>query len=243
MGEEHEPFLPINEQVLKSKKRQAWWRKSTFQVLAHAIILIIYTILFVAITQSYINGHVFRPEPAVSNLAIEYTQTLFHNLTGNPYAGPPSPELENAWDELLGSMHIRISKSELKHDNQESVILTEGGGYLGWLGVFHELHCIRMLREWHYRDYYHPDTLPEEEDHLESHIDHCFEMLRQSAVCHADASLTTFKWHPQKSRPMFNASESIHMCANWDLLMDSISDRVVAEDEILRLENPLMHER
>ena len=71
--------------------------------------------------------------------------------------------------------------------------------------------------------------------------DHCFEMLRQSAVCHADASLTTFKWHPAKTRPMFNASESIHTCVAWDRLMESLADRVVSDEEILRLDNPLIH--
>ena len=39
-------------------------------------------------------------------------------------------------------MHIRVSEAELRRDNQESVRLVEGGGYLGWMGVFHELHCI-----------------------------------------------------------------------------------------------------
>lgn len=70
--------------------------------------------------------------------------------------------------------------------------------------------------------------------------DHCFEMLRQSALCHADTSLTTFKWHPRKMRPMFNASESIHTCVDWDVLMESAVGRVVEEDEILRLKNPLI---
>ena len=73
--------------------------------------------------------------------------------------------------------------------------------------------------------------------------DHCFEMLRQSAVCHADASLTTFKWHTAKTRPMFNASESVHSCVDWDTLMTSVADRVVGEEEILRLDNPLMNRK
>lgn len=42
----------------------------------------------------------------------------------------------------MAPMHIRITAEELQLDNQESVKLTEGGGYLGWLGVFHKLHCI-----------------------------------------------------------------------------------------------------
>ena len=39
-------------------------------------------------------------------------------------------------------MHIRVTEAELRRDNQDSVELPEGGGYLGWLGVFHELHCV-----------------------------------------------------------------------------------------------------
>ncbi|KAL8702630.1 MAG: hypothetical protein Q9201_004208 [Fulgogasparrea decipioides] len=59
---------------------------------------------------------------------------------------------------------------------------------------------------------------------------------------HVDTSLTTFKWHPEKTRPMFNASESIHTCVNWDVLIESTAARQVMADEILQLKNPLMHE-
>ena len=40
---------------------------------------------------------------------------------------------------------------------------------------------------------------------------------------------------------MFNASESVHSCVDWDTLMTSVADRVVREEEILRLDNPLMN--
>lgn len=38
---------------------------------------------------------------------------------------------------------------------------------------------------------------------------------------------------------MFNASESVHICVDWEILMKSMEDRVVDEAEILRLQNPL----
>lgn len=72
---------------------------------------------------------------------------MFHNLTNNPYAGRPDKAIDSAWDELMAPMHIRVTAEELARDNQESIGLTEGGGYLGWLGVFHELHCIVSLLE------------------------------------------------------------------------------------------------
>ena len=67
---------------------------------------------------------------------------LYRNLTNNPYAGSPNQDIDDTWDELLAPMHIRVTAMELAQDNQQSVELEEGGGFLGWLGVFHELHCV-----------------------------------------------------------------------------------------------------
>ncbi|KAK3171661.1 hypothetical protein OEA41_003745 [Lepraria neglecta] len=247
--QEEEPFLPLKEyaqepntahpSVDSVKGLSRWWAWRS-QIFIHGALIALYTVLSVAAIRTHSNRPL-APRPAIDNLDSKYTRTIFHNLTGNPYAGPPSPEIDAAWSDLLAPMHIRVTKAELQRDNQDSVPLTEGGGYLGWMGVFHELHCVNMLRKWNYREYYHSDLSPEEEKHLGSHIDHCFEMLRQSAVCHADASLTTFKWHPAKTRPMFNASESVHSCVDWDILMTSVADRVVQEEEISRLDNPLMN--
>lgn len=39
---------------------------------------------------------------------------------------------------------------------------------------------------------------------------------------------------------MFNASESVHHCVDWPLLMESVAERVVKVDEIERLRNPLI---
>ena len=79
---------------------------------------------------------------SIHGLAIAYAPMVFRNLTNNRYAGEPSKELDAAWNDLMAPMHIRVTAEELQQDNQESVQLKEGGGYLGWLGVFHELHCI-----------------------------------------------------------------------------------------------------
>ncbi len=79
---------------------------------------------------------------AFNDLTFRMSDTVFHNLSQSPFAGIPSPEVDAAWDNLLAPMHMRISLQELQRDNQQSVQLPEGGGYLGWMGVFHELHCI-----------------------------------------------------------------------------------------------------
>lgn len=254
MDQEHEPFLPAeDERREKSDHSSSSTTLSNFlarfktcrvEVLVHTVLILLYTVASIAIIRAAHNSNnsVLRAPSAIDHLDFAYTPTIFHNLTNNPYAGTPSPALDAAWAALLAPMHIRVSEAELRRDNQQSVELKEGGGYLGWMGVFHGLHCINMLRKWNYKEYYHAGLSVKEKEHLGSHVDHCIEMLRQSVLCHSDASLTTFKWHPAKSRPMFNASESVHTCVDWGRLMASVRDRVVDEGEILRLRNPLMQE-
>lgn len=61
----------------------------------------------------------------------------------SPYAGEkPETDLEISWKDLLRPMNMRFSQEELNLMNQDSVALPEGGGYLGWFGVFHNLHCV-----------------------------------------------------------------------------------------------------
>ena len=66
-----------------------------------------------------------------------------------------------------------MTHDELLASNQTSVALPNGG-FMAWLGVSHELHCIvrtspfqgqkrklmprkKMLRQWNYRGYYYPN--------------------------------------------------------------------------------------
>ena len=51
------------------------------------------------------------------------------------YSGMPSPELEEAWTELLYNLHIRVSAADLARLNQSSISLSDdAGGYLAALG-------------------------------------------------------------------------------------------------------------
>jgi hypothetical protein len=60
----------------------------------------------------------------------------------SPFAGPPSPKIDKAWTQLLEHVNIRASKSELASSNQTSVPLTDESGFLVWMEVSHQLHCV-----------------------------------------------------------------------------------------------------
>lgn len=74
---------------------------------------------------------------------------------GNPYAGEPTAEGDEAWHTLHNNMSVRVTAEKLAAHDQTSVALPNGG-YLAWLGVFHELHCVKMLQQWSWREHYFP---------------------------------------------------------------------------------------
>ncbi|MCJ1464909.1 hypothetical protein MMC07_003524 [Pseudocyphellaria aurata] len=192
----------------------------------------------------------------ITDLKFIYISKRFTAFQDSPFTGSPGPDSDRAWHDLLSNMSVRVSREELERGNQTSVQLPDGG-YMAWLGVFHELHCIKMLRQWKYRDYYHPNLTREEEMHHDIHADHCLEMLRSASMCRADVSLTTFKWLAptknftsstdalaeqqathRRNKPMLDSKRPLHVCVDWQALMASTSHRVVSEEESMRLRNP-----
>lgn len=80
-------------------------------------------------------------QTAIDNLVVAAASKPYDDFEQSPYAGLPSPSIDAAWHYLLEHTTIRVTPTELNRSNQTSVELP-GGGYMAWLGVFHELHCI-----------------------------------------------------------------------------------------------------
>lgn len=178
---------------------------------------------------------------AFAGLAVQYEFRLYENFVDSPYAGVPSEESDAAWSNLIANMSVRVTDKELAAHNQTSVSLPNGG-YLAWLGGFHELHCVKLLRRWSWREHYYGTNMTAHDvQHAMVHIDHYLEWLRNTAVCRADTSaLTVFKWDPTMPQPMLNTHRVPHRCVNWDALMESHADRFISEKEFKSLRNPLM---
>ncbi|KAK4213825.1 putative Tat pathway signal sequence [Rhypophila decipiens] len=221
-----------------------WW---VYGGLIQVILMAIYTVIALEIIQAS-TSTTYGDAPdihAFPGLIVRYKFRLYDNFINSPYTGAPTPESDLAWHNLLNNMSIRVSASELAAHNQTSVALPNGG-YLAWLGVFHELHCVKILRQWSRRDHYFPEwenaTL-HEKNHQMVHIDHCIDWLRNAAVCRADTSaLAVFKWDKRMPHPMLNTKRVNHRCVDWDMLMESPGhrERVVGKDEVVGLKNPLM---
>lgn len=81
---------------------------------------------------------------ALPGLKVKHQFKLYDKFNESPFAGPPSTEVDEAWHNLMLNMSVRVTKEELDAHGQTSIELP-GGGYLAWLGVFHELHCVVRL--------------------------------------------------------------------------------------------------
>lgn len=81
----------------------------------------------------------------LDNMSLKYATKQFMKMRESPYVGRPSQEVDQAWGDLMGNMSIRVTKAELDRNDQTSVELPQGG-YLAWLGVFHQLHCVVSSR-------------------------------------------------------------------------------------------------
>ncbi|KAI1865358.1 uncharacterized protein JN550_008406 [Neoarthrinium moseri] len=214
-----------------------WW---PIAGLLQLILLLIYTGLSIAIIRINTDLEGAPDIHAFAGLAVRYKFRLYDNFINSPYGGEPTPASDEAWHQLLNNMSIRVTAEELAAHGQSSVELPNGG-YLAWLGVFHELHCVKMLRQWSWREHYFPNLTAHEHQHHMVHIDHCLDWLRNAAVCRADTSaLAVFKWADKMPHPMLNTHRVEHRCVDWDALMSSHEDRLVSHDEVASLRNPNM---
>ncbi|KAF6229071.1 hypothetical protein HO133_007185 [Letharia lupina] len=204
---------------------------------------------------------------SIAKHASGYPRTTQELYNSSKYAGHPlDPNVDEAWRLLLRPMDIRVTAAELARNNRTSVQLPRDRGYLAWLGVFHELHCLtglkfaykimqKLLRQWKYKEQYFPNMTSAQAYDMDSHtgmmptttrnmsrtyeiLDHCLDRIRATIICHPDiASLTTFFWG-SGTKPTVDGTKTLHSCVDWDVLMDSIMGRAVSSEEVDTLVNP-----
>ncbi|KAF3070827.1 hypothetical protein GL218_00216 [Daldinia childiae] len=161
--------------------------------------------------------------------AIEYEFRRFQGALEHRsiYKGTPNKELDAAWEEIThmnnsgvnGEVIDRIGKSRISVKYPES----QGGQYDVGIEVFHHLHCLNILRQYTYKEYYfrpenRPKSFTDSEPVMRLHLDHCIEMLREVLICHGDVGIITYNWvQPWGLYPDFS---TYHKCRRLDKIVD-----------------------
>jgi len=255
--EDEEPLMGCSEDNLPVRKGSYFsnlclrWEKAPAKtkLLLHVFIILIYTfvclLVLLAIPKALMESP-NSPRSTIPSTLVEYKPRILPNFLHSSFSGTNHYEIDLQWHDLLDNISLRVTDEELakNHNHKESVRLPEGGGQLVWLEASHHLHCVKMLRQWSYRDTYFPiDHKSMAYLKMERHIDHCLEMLRQVVMCRPDTSLTTFLWVNTQDKPILNIDPLEHDCVDWDVMVESLQDRVVSLEEINALKNPLHTEK
>ncbi|TGO44298.1 hypothetical protein BCON_0553g00050 [Botryotinia convoluta] len=105
------------------------------------------------------------------------------------YVGPPTPEMDDAWQALVHNESIAVTPEEAKEVSDRSAYDKYRGHYTVGLDVLHSLHCLNAIRIAQDVDYYRAQGF-HEEWWARFHIDHCINHLRQVIQCHGDLTPT-----------------------------------------------------
>ncbi|POR37564.1 Uncharacterized protein TPAR_02205 [Tolypocladium paradoxum] len=186
--------------------------------------------------------------------AVEYMPKLFNNRFDgdlSPYQGWPTDETDARWQDLYNKgASVRIDKAS--HDrllNKTARIPLAGyeQDHLVGLDVFHQLHCLNMIRMAFYPRRYNKSMVNPDGtvDFLEwmhmgksnspppstRHSNHCIESIRQSVMCHSDTSTVAYRWS-DTAKVLRPRLDSVHMCRNFTKIREWAFARHVDVDNM-----------
>lgn len=89
--------------------------------------------------------------------------------------------------------------------------------YVVTIDVFHQLHCLNMMRKLVYPGIYPMDLTSGSDKSNDTivHFEHCYEQLRQSLQCHSDVSTIFWEWSERRNRYLGNA-HTTHTCKDFE---------------------------
>ncbi|KAI1184162.1 hypothetical protein F5B17DRAFT_413218 [Nemania serpens] len=170
------------------------------------------------------------------NHLVEYIPHKFNRSRGEdktPFQGWPNDEIDRTWAESYQvGMLTTIDGSMAKLLPEETERLPTVGRedeYAVTLDVFHQMHCLDIVRMALYRDrydkhFYKPDGSVDYCKWL--HVDHCLDQVRQALICSADVSVVYFDWSDvvEGLRPRV---DNKHTCRNYSKILDWAKSRHV----------------
>ncbi|KAF5313158.1 hypothetical protein D9619_003703 [Psilocybe cf. subviscida] len=175
----------------------------------------------------------YRPHLLYSpaDRVVKYEVKTFNFGIGDdlsPFQQPPSDELDEMWEDLYNFGVHRIPKEEAALlPNKTSAIPDDPDGYyIAELEIFHQLHCLNMIRKALYPERYPDMALGGAQ--ADEHVGHCIDAIRQGLMCAADTSVIVWQWDEKQQRTTFRGNVA-HTCRNFDAIRDWAMERQITE--------------
>ncbi|KAI1472542.1 uncharacterized protein F4812DRAFT_464659 [Daldinia caldariorum] len=215
-------------------------KKRSFLGAIWAVLFVIWTIaVFLVASRFHGRAACIREtttwSPAID--VVRYKDVIIEGdfLKKSPYRGA-GESVDRAWDELwmVGGVPIRIDDSELAILNKSAerpwtrIPESRGGGIAGYPEVFHQLHCLNMLRMASYPELYATHSLFADHppDTTRSHIDHCIEIIRMQLQCSAEMTPVLTEDIPGRKFPAADFRVT-HRCKNFDELFTWTKENIL----------------
>ncbi|EIM79520.1 uncharacterized protein STEHIDRAFT_163559 [Stereum hirsutum FP-91666 SS1] len=182
--------------------------------------------------------HIYSPAQTVLR---PVRRKFSHLLDTNIYMESPSDEVDQAWRDLYNFGISRIPRAQASLMFNKSVpIPGDEENYIISLDVWHQIHCLNMIRQALYPDRYGAmnSTLflvdlraPQEMNFEEplakvpfDHVAHCINSIRESLICSADITPNVWYWDErvQRSIPSFDV---VHECRDFGALKEWALER------------------
>ena len=105
--------------------------------------------------------------------------------------------------------------------NATTPVAHQPGQYMVELDVFHQLHCLNLLRKLVYPEKFPTDLSSSSEKGTDNiyHLEHCYDSIRQSLMCSSDVSTIFWEWSPENKKMMGNLATT-HTCRNFEKIRD-----------------------
>ncbi|KAF2450356.1 hypothetical protein P171DRAFT_138733 [Karstenula rhodostoma CBS 690.94] len=141
---------------------------------------------------------------------VRYKTVVFDASLGKEtvYMEDPSPRVDKAWEDLYDFGISWLTPTEASHlPNLTSRLSENPSHYVTGLDVFHQLHCLNLLRKRLHPTYYVNDT----------HVPfaHCLDQLRQSLMCASDTATMPWSWSKSRERMVVGA-RTVHTCRDFE---------------------------
>ncbi|KAI9049771.1 hypothetical protein LZ554_005922 [Drepanopeziza brunnea f. sp. 'monogermtubi'] len=177
--------------------------------------------------------------PAQSAIKYEIKQFDLPPVPEGPYIGK-GPEVDAKWDYITNSIgDTMVSREEMIKMNLDphgALEITDPAtgkrGYRVAVEVFHQLHCLDLLRQANYKAYYSKlggDTAAPKHD-LSRHTDHCIDALRQFVMCQGDVNIFAFRFPFNDGDPWPDYSTP-RVCRNYESIRKWAVEHTVAQGE------------
>lgn len=158
--------------------------------------------------------------PSVEYKTVVFESSLHGGFT--EYQGS-SDEVNTRWEALYNKMAISQIPAGLaaRLPNATTPTAWDPDSYMIELDVFHQLHCLNLLRKLVYPQTFPMDLTSGSEEAQDNvyHMEHCYDQLRQSLQCSSDVSTIYWEWSPEKKK-MLGSLETTHTCRNFDKIRD-----------------------